>query len=167
MKFDHPMFVYILLRSYWIVIWPMWNADLTPHKGGIQKSIACVQAHFSSPHSSCRLRRSRYQIEWACLHAKVNVAEIYLSCELGCRAKSHAKISQYRSTVLIEHWGWTLGQNFQGLKIILLKLFSLNKTNSLLYSNLWPVSLATESVHIVALEINVPVTEHWRVGWFL
>ena len=46
------MFVYILLRSYWIVIWYMWNADMTPLEGRNSK----MQDHFSSSHSSRRLR---------------------------------------------------------------------------------------------------------------
>ena len=69
------MFVYILLRSYWIVIWDMWNADLTPREGRNSK-IARVQAHFSSPHSSRRLRRLSVAappplpIKWACSQAR-------------------------------------------------------------------------------------------------
>ena len=71
------MFVYILLRSYWILIWHIWNANLTPREGRNSKfhsSRAGSLFLTSSPAlpvlgSLSPLTMIPYTNKWACLQA--------------------------------------------------------------------------------------------------
>ena len=66
------MFVYILLRSYWIVIWSMWNADLTPREGlyfklNSSRAGSLFLVPFFSLASPARVFRA---YKWACSQAR-------------------------------------------------------------------------------------------------
>ena len=93
------MFVYISLRSYWIVIWHMWNADLTPRKGRNSKlksshAGSLSLAPFSPPSVALSRFPLAYNNKWVCSQAKISNTIALFLCTFFICCTMHLKISE-------------------------------------------------------------------------